>query len=159
MYSFILARKSYVSVKSFSESRASLDIAPIDVKVKLSFRSFMSRVKKTLVAGSVLLSLEFLCLGFFINRTFAWITQHVPPLLKAAPLIDASAAKLDSPAKTDCGFVSKEHGEPTPPSRVFLTAKENAAVSLRNFIVVPLFFRITLAPKVSRYIFKSVLNI
>ena len=110
----------------------------------------MSRVKKKLSVLSVLLSLEFLSLGFFINGTFSWSNQHPPPSLKAA--------KFDSPAKTEGRSVEK-YSELTPRSGDFLTAKKNAGVSHRSFIVVPLFFRINLAPKVSRYIFNSVLNI
>jgi hypothetical protein len=119
----------------------------------------MSRVKKKPLALSVLFSLEFLSLGLFTNGTFSWTNQYVPPLLKAASHTDASAVKLDSPAKTDGRFVFESSGEPTSPSGVFLTAKENIGISLRSFVVSPLFFRNILAPKVSRYISKSVLNI
>jgi hypothetical protein len=142
-------------VKCFSASGESLDIRPINANVKLIFHSFMSRVKKKLSALSVLFSLEFLSLGFLTNGTFSWSTQHVPPLLKAASHNHARAVKLDSPAKTDGRFVLERYGEPMPRSRVFLTAKENA----RSFVVVRLFSRIILAPKVSRYVSKSVLNI
>jgi hypothetical protein len=117
----------------------------------------MSRVKKKLSVLSVLLSLEFLCLAVFISGTFSWSNQHPPPSLEASHM-DGKAAKLYSPAKTESGFVERS-GELTPRSDDFLTAKKNAGVSHRSFIVVPLFFRINLAPKVSRYIFKSVLNI
>jgi len=119
----------------------------------------MSRVKKKLSALSVLLGLEFLSLGLFTHGTFSWANQHVPPLLKAASQTDATAVILDSSEKTDYGFVSNEHGELTPRSGIFLTAKENRNISLRSFVVVRLFSRIILAPKVSRYISKSVLNI
>ena len=118
----------------------------------------MSRVKKKLSVLSVLFSLEFLSLGFFTNGTFPWST-HVPPLVKAASHTHARAVKLDSPAKTDGRFALERYSEHTPRSGVFLTTKENAGVSFRRSMVVPLFFRIILAPKVSRYIFKSVLNI
>jgi|SRR4030095_529025 hypothetical protein len=119
----------------------------------------MSRVKKKLCVLSVLFSLEFLSLGFFTNGTFPWSTHYVPPLLKAASHTNASAVKLDSPAKTDDRFVLEMSDELKPRSGGFLTAKANAGVSFRRSMVVPLFFRIILAPKVSRYIFKSVLNI
>jgi len=120
---------------------------------------FMSRVKKQLSALSVLFSLEFLSLGFFANGTFSWSTQHVLPLLKVASHTDAGAVTLDSPAKPDGRFVFESSGEPTSSSGVFLTAKENVGTSLRSFVVSPLFFRSILAPKVSRYISKSVLNL
>ena len=89
----------------------------------------MSRVKKTALALSVLFSLEFLSLGLFTNGTFSWTNQYVPPLLKAASHTDARAVRLDSPAKTDGGFVLERYGEPTPRSGVFLTAKENVGIS------------------------------
>jgi hypothetical protein len=159
VFNFILAAKSYVSVKTFFESRVSLAIPPINATVKLTVHSLMSRVKKILLASLAFFSLESLSPGFFNDGAFSWTTQHVPPLLKAASRANASAVKLDSPAKTNGRFVLERDGELTPHSGGFLAAIEKAGVSLRNFIVVPLFFRITLAPKVSRYIFKSVLNI
>ena len=117
----------------------------------------MSRLKNKLAALSVLFSLEFLSLCLFTNGTFSWTRQYVPPLLKEALHTDASAVKLDSPAKTDGGFILESSGEPIPSSGVFLTAKENVGISHRSFVVSPLFFQIILAPKVSRYISKSVL--
>jgi hypothetical protein len=116
----------------------------------------MSRVKNTALALSVLFSLEFLFLGLFTNGT-SWTNQYVPPLLKRALHTDASAVKSDSPAKTDGGFVLERYGELTPCLGDFLAAKETAEVFLQSFIVVPLSFRIILAPKVSRYLSKSVL--
>lgn len=119
----------------------------------------MSRVNKNIAALAILFSFEFLSLGLFTNGIFSWTNQHVPPLLKAASHANASAVKLDSPAKTDRRFGLETYDDLTPRSRGFLTVKENAGFSLRSFLVVPLRFRITLAPKVSRYISKSVLNI
>lgn len=119
----------------------------------------MSRVKKQLTALSVLASLEFLSLGFFTHGTFSWSTQYVPPLVKAASQTDAKAVKLDSPAKSDSRFVFKGVWRTDTRSGSFLTAKENAGVSFRSFVVLPVFSTIILAPKVSRYIFKSVLNL
>jgi hypothetical protein len=118
----------------------------------------MSRVKKKFAALAVLLSLEFLFMGLFTNG-FSWINQYIPPLLQAPSYTDADVVKLDSPAKTDGGFVLESHAEPTPRSGVFLTAEENPGISVRSFLVSPLFFRIVLAPKVPRYISKSVLNL
>ena len=117
----------------------------------------MSREKKRLAVLAVLLSLEFLSLGFFINRTFAWSNQHVPLLLAAIPLVDASPVRLDSPVKTDGSFVLEKDGEITPRSEGFLTTIEPAQVFLRSIVAVPFSFRIILTPKVSRYISKSVL--
>ena len=134
----------------------SLDIPSIDVNVPLSL-IVMSRAKKQLVALSALFALEFLSLGFFTKGTFSRDTHYVPGLPKATLYAHARAAKLDSPAKADDGFVLESSGEPTPSSGVFLTAKENVGISHRSFAVSPLFFQIVLAPKVSRYISKSVL--
>src|SRR5437867_4139901 len=145
-------------MKSFSKSRVSLDIPPINANLNPT-SIVMSRVKKTALALSVLFSLEFLSLGFFANGTFPWSTQHVLPLLKVASHTDAGAVTLDSPAKTDGRFVLERYSESTPRSGSFLTAKENTEVPLRSFVIARLFFRNILAPKVSRYIFKSVLNI
>ena len=117
----------------------------------------MLRVKKPLFLGSVLLSLEFLSLGFFINLTFAWSNQHVPPLVTAMPLVDASPVRLASPAKTDGNLVLETDGEITPRSGGFLTTIAPAQVLLRSIVAVPFSFRIILTPKVSRYISKSVL--
>ena len=141
-------------MNSLSARRMSLDIAPANVKVKLTFHSFMSRVKKKLSAWSVLLSFEFLSLGFFTSGTFSWST-YFPPLVEAASHTHARAVNLDSPAKTDNLFALKRYSEQTSRTGVFLTARENAGVSLRRSRV---FVRL-LAPKVSRYISKSVLNI
>jgi hypothetical protein len=119
----------------------------------------MSRVKKTLFLGSVLLSLEFLSLGFFINQTLAWSNQYVRPLLTAIPPVNASPVRLDSPAKTDGSFVLEKNGEITPRSGGFAATIEPAQVFRRSLVVVPFSFRIILTPKVSRYISKSVLNL
>ena len=146
-------------MKSLSESRVSLDIAPLSATVNGTLHTFMSRAKKTLFVLSALFSLEFLSLGFFTNGIFSWTARHVPPLLNAASHTNARAVKLDSPVRTDGRFVFEKYGELTPRSAGFLTAKENAEFRLRSVMVVPLRFRIILAPKVSRYIAKSVLNI
>jgi hypothetical protein len=119
----------------------------------------MSRVKKKLTALAVLFSLGFLPLGLLTNGTFSWTHPYISPSLKVASHTDARGVKLDFPAKTDGGLVLHSYVEPTPHSGVFLTAKELVGVSRRSFVVSSLFFRIILAPKVSRYISKSVLNL
>lgn len=156
-HNFLLAVKSYVSMKSLSESRMSLDIPPINARVKLTFHSFMSRAMKKLSALSVLFSLEFLSLGFFSNGTFARSTQYVPPRLVASET-DVKTAKLKSLSQSDTSLF-KGYGELTPGSGSFLIAKENAKASLRRFVVFAGFSAVILAPKVSLYIFKSVLNL
>jgi len=119
----------------------------------------MSCVKTILLAALVLLSVEFLSLSLFANGIFARTAQPISPLLRTAPHDDASAAQIDFPATTAVRFVLEMYGELTPRSGDFLTAKENAGVSPRNVIVVPYLFTMIFAPKVSRYISKSVLNI
>ena len=120
----------------------------------------MSRMKKILFGVSVLFGVEFLCLAFFTYGNFSWTNQHIPPLLKAAQHVNIDAVKLDSPAKTDGRFVREMSDEPTPlRSAGFINANENAEFPLGSFIPVPHRFRTILAPKVSRYISKSVLNI
>jgi len=102
-----------------------------------------------------LFGLEFLFLGFFTNGIFSWTVRHVAPLLKGAPRTPESTVKLNFPAKT----VLEGYTGATSRSAEFLTANKNAKFSLKNLTTVPLRFRIILAPKVSRYISKSVLNI
>ena len=119
----------------------------------------MSRVKNKLSAWSVLLSLEFLSLGFFTNGAFSWST-YFPPPVEAASHTHTRAVKVGSPAKTVNLFPLERYSEHTSLPVVFLTTKETAGVSLRrsrNF--VRLFPKLILAPKVPRHIAKSVLNI
>ena len=115
----------------------------------------MSRVKKKLAALAVLFSLEFLSLSLFTSGTFSWTNQLIP----AAVDTDVSTLELDSPVKTDGGVVLETNGEPTSQSAAFFIVTENSGIFIRNFVFGRLFFRITLAPKVSRYISKSVLNL
>ena len=149
--------KHYVSVKSCFERRASLELVPLDAKLKL-IPFFMPRVKKKLSALSVWLSLGLLSPGFFFNGTFSW-TSHVPPMLNAASRADASVVELYSPAKVGRHVDLKTCDEPTPRSESFLSAKQNAGFSLRSFTVFPFRLKVILAAKIPRYIFKSVLNI
>jgi hypothetical protein len=143
----------YVSMKSFSKSRVSLDIPSINVRLILP-QLFMSHVKNRLAALAVLVGIELLSLGLFTSET-SWSNQHT----LAGAQSDGGSVKLGSPAKTDDGFVFGSYGEPTPRSGVFLTAKEKPGIFVRSFGVSPPLFQIILAPKVSRYISKSVLNL
>src|SRR5262249_32338517 len=118
-------------------------------------RFFMSRVKKKLAAVAVLFPLECLSLRLCTNGNFSWSNQDI----LAATQTDAPTVKLGSPAETDDGFVSGGYGEPTLPSRIFLTAKESLEIFARSCFGSPFFCRIILARKVPRYIFKSVLNL
>jgi hypothetical protein len=138
-------------MKSFSQSRESLDIPSINVTLILP-QLFMSRMKNKVAALAVLFGIELLSLGLFTSGT-SWSNQYTT----AAAQIDASAVKLGSPATTAGGLVLGSYIEPTPRSGVFLTARENAGVSHRRLVVSPLFFKGILAPKVSRHISKSAL--
>ena len=117
----------------------------------------MSCVNKKIAALAVLFSLEFLSLGLFTNGTFSWTNQCIAPLLKDSSHTDLRIVELA--AKTNGGLVLERYGEPTPQSGVVLAAKENSGISARSFVVGPLFSRVILAPKVPRYISKSVLNL
>ena len=117
-------------------------------------------MKKILFVVSVLFGCELLCLAFLTNGNVSWTMQHIPRLLKGTPHINTDAVKLDSPDKTYGRFVREVSDEPTPLRPAgFINAKENAGISLRSFMPVPHRFRSIIAPKVSRYISKSVLNI
>ena len=118
----------------------------------------MSPVTKRLAALGVMFGLHALSLSLFSSGIFSWSNQYDSTLLKAASRTDAGVT-LETPAKTDDGFVLKGYDEPTPRSGIVLTAKESSGISVRSFVVNPFFFRITFAPKVSRYVCKSVLNI
>src|SRR5262245_53584717 len=115
----------------------------------------MSRVKKKLAALAVLFSLEFLSLSLFIGGAFSSTNQLIPAAVDTA----ACALAFDSPVKTDGGVVLESNGEPTSRSAAFFIVTENSGIFIRSFVFGRLFFRITLAPKVSRYISKSVLNL
>jgi hypothetical protein len=117
----------------------------------------MSRTKKTLVVLSALFSLEFLALGFFTNGILSGTARHIPSLLKAAAHTHDSTVKFDATVATEGGFVFEKDGEPASPRGSLVAARDTAKCSFRS--IVPLCFRISLTPKVSRHIFKSVLNI
>jgi hypothetical protein len=119
----------------------------------------MSRVKTILLAALVLLSLEFLSPSPFTNRVFYRSAQPIPVKLTPISHNVAGAAKIDIPATTAADLVLEMYGELTPRSGSVLVSNENAGVARRSVIVVPHVFIVILAPKVSRYISKSVLNI
>jgi hypothetical protein len=116
----------------------------------------MSRSKNTLFVLSALVSLEFLALGFFTNGIRSWTARHIPSVLKAVSHTHDSAVKFNSPVTTD-GVDFEKYAESTSPADSLVTAKETATFSLRG--IVSRGFRILLTPKVSRHLFKSVLNI
>ena len=119
----------------------------------------MSRTKKLLFAASVLFSAEFLCLPFLTYGIFSSTVQRIPSLPEAASHSNASTDKLDSPSKADRRFVLEVSDQLTPVTDGFLSARANAQYPFGRSVAVPHRFRTTLAPKVSRYIAKSVLNI
>ena len=117
----------------------------------------MPRVNKKLTAPAVAFSVEFLFLSLFANATLSWTAHHALSLLRATS--HTSPVKLNSLAKLDGRFVLKQYDKLTPRSGTFLTARETTQFHLRRYAVVPFRVKIILAPKVSRYIAKSVLNI
>jgi hypothetical protein len=92
-----------------------------------------------LLAALALLSLESVSLSLFTQGVFSRTRRPIPP----------AAAHFDLQISGE--LMSRPEG--------FLTAKENAGVSPRGVIVVRHFSTMVLAPKVPRYISKSVLNI
>jgi hypothetical protein len=138
-------------MKSASENPRTLDIPPVNASLNpSSVLSFMSRVKKKLAALAVLLSLEFVSLSLLTAGTFSWTNRATPATVDS----DAGVVKLGSPVKTDDGVVLESYG-----GQKFFIVPENSGIFIRRLVVGPLFFWITLAPKVSRYISISVLNL
>jgi hypothetical protein len=119
----------------------------------------MSRVSKQLCTLSVVFSFGLLSLGFFIRGTFSWTTEHFPPLVNTASRTDAGVAKSYSLAKADGRVELNAYDEPPPRLGKLLTARVSGKASVISFVIVSFRFRIIFAPKVSRYISKSVLNI
>ena len=115
-------------------------------------------VKTILLAALALFSLGSLSLSFFTNEVFSRTARPIA-LLNTASDDDARAGKIDFPATTAAHFDLQISGELMPRPGGFLTAKESAGVSPRSVIVVRDFSTMIFAPKVSRYISKSVLNI
>jgi hypothetical protein len=119
----------------------------------------MLRAKKRFFVLSALFSLEFLSLGLLANGLFSWAAGHVPPLLNAAARINARAVTSDSRVKIDRVFVLEQYGESPAQPAGFITLRGNGEPSRRRAIAALRFAKIVLAPKISRYISKSVLNI
>ena len=120
--------------------------------------SSVNTTKTILLAALALLSLESLSLSLFTNGVFSRTARPIP-LLNTASHDDARAGKIDFPATTAVHFDLQISGELMPRPAGFLTAKETAGVSPRSVIVVRHFPTMIFAPKVPRYISKSVLNI
>jgi hypothetical protein len=119
----------------------------------------MSRVKTIFLAVLVLSSLGFLSPSLFTSGVFCWSAQPVPALPKVASHTLAGAAEIDIPTTTAAHYILEIYGELAPRSEGFFTVNDNAVVPPRSVIVVPLLFTMIFAPKVSRYISISVLNI
>jgi len=119
----------------------------------------MSTLKTIFLAALVSSSLGFLSPSFFTNGAIDRSAQPVTALPKAASHDVAGAAEIDIPATPAAHFILEMYGEVPPRSEGFLTTSENAGVPPRSVIVVPHLFTVIFAPKVSRYISKSVLNI
>lgn len=115
----------------------------------------MSRVRKTFIAGAIFLGLELLGLGFFNSRSFAWSNPHLAARLTPIRSADATPVVLQSRAQGEDGSVAANDDD-TPCPGFFAAAGGRAQVLLRR-VAVPLCFSQILTPKISRYIFKSVL--
>ena len=116
-------------------------------------------MKKIFLAALILSSVEILSLSFVTNEIFAGTAQPILSFLNTASHRDAGAARIDFPATTVTRFVLAIYGEVTPRSEGFFTAKENPSVMPPSVAVMRYFFTMNFAPKVSRYIANSVLNI
>jgi hypothetical protein len=139
-----------------------LDTVRIDASLnsmRCSLMSSVKAIKTILLVALALFSLEPLSLSVFTKEVFSRTARPIPPLLNSASHDDSTAGKIDFPATTAVHFDLQISGELMPRSGGFLTAKENAGVSPRSVIVVRHFSTMIFAPKVPRYIFKSVLNI
>ena len=101
------------------------------------------------------MGLELLGLGFFNSRSFAWINPHLAARLTPIISADATPVVLQSRAQGEDGSVAANDDDTTCPG-FFATAGGRAQVLLRR-VAVPLCFSQILTPKISRYIFKSVL--
>jgi hypothetical protein len=117
----------------------------------------MSRVKKILVAASVLLGLEFLSLAVFLGTSLAGSNHYVPALMPAVRFIDAGPVRLDLPVKNAGSFAFECDGETTPDPGCFLPGTKPARVFFRSHAAAPACFKVVLTPKISRCISKSVL--
>jgi|ERR1043166_1757094 hypothetical protein len=118
----------------------------------------MFRLKNMLFAMSVLLTIECLSLGLFINQIFSWSRQHVAALLNSTAKTDLPAAKLATGPKTQSRLGLQGYRAIIPSGESFFTTGEIVGVSRRSFIITAP-HRNSFSFKVSRYIFKSVLNI
>ncbi len=113
----------------------------------------MSRVKKAFIAGATLLSLEFLCLGFFNSGSFAWSTSY----LTARPTRVSAGARpvlAEWRAKGLDGSIAADDSEAAWPGLVATTSRRGQV--LVRYLAVPFRFSHILIPNISRYIFKSV---
>jgi len=105
-------------------------------------------MKKILFAISVLLILGNLWSGFFTGKIFSWGRQPVASLLNTPTSIALHSA---STPRTRAIF---EIGE-----KDFLIANDSGEISSRTFVMVGCRPTKDVGSKVSRYLFKSVLNI
>lgn len=123
------------------------------------FSFYMSRVKKILWTLWLCLILEFLLACFLWQGAFSGRSRYIASPSSATSPADAKSVKLDSPLRIDARFVFDERDELTRLSGHFLTARNLTASFFRSCRVALMPSTIILAPKVSRCIFKSVLNL
>ncbi len=119
----------------------------------------MSRAKKILATLCLCLVLEFLFVGLLTHGVFAGRSRYVPYRPSVASPADGKKVNLKSPLKNDARFVFEDSDDLARYSGSFLAARDNTETCFRNCRVALTPRTITLAPKVSRYIFESVLNL
>jgi hypothetical protein len=116
-------------------------------------------VKKIFLAALILSSVDLLSLSFFTNDIFARTPPPFLPRLKTTARGGAHAAKMDLSALIATRAILAMDGELTPRSLGFFTVIENRGVTPRSLVVVRYFLTMIFAPKVSRYVANSALNI
>jgi hypothetical protein len=141
--------------KRFFNNRVPLITARINTALKPGI-VFVSHVKKILLLLLMVLSLQFLSPGLFTEGSLSPAARPAPSLPSAGARGHAGAAALVFAAKTDGRF--ETYGQRTARLATFLTAKKYPAVSPLGGLVRAVFGTIA-APKVLRYLLKSVLNI
>ncbi len=119
----------------------------------------MSRGKKILVALWLCLGLQFLFGALFAHGVFAGRSRYVPSGPGVASPTDAKKVDLSSPRNNDAEFVFGTCGELTRQSAGFLSARDTAEIYFQNCCAALMPYTVTLAPKASRCIIKSVLNL
>jgi hypothetical protein len=108
-----------------------------------------------LVALAVFFGLKLVSPGVFSGRIFSSINQVVPAPAQKATQTDAGTVKIASLLEND-GLARKSNGEA---AEFCLTTRQSNGIFFRSPVVSLPSVRVTVSPKVSRYISKSVFNL